>query len=80
MKVQTEGPEIWIIVIFTAFVPIDFTADLPCYTEISNRPTIKKTTEWINREFAILFSMGLQWKKGISFELKEKILIKYFFN
>lgn len=34
----------------------------------------------MNREFAILFSMGLQWKKGISFELKEKILIKYFFN
>lgn len=73
MKVQTEGPEIWIIVIFTAFVPIDFTADLPCYTEISNRPTIKKTTEWINKEFAILFSMGLQWKKGHFLWIERKI-------
>lgn len=73
MKVQTEGPEIWIIVIFTAFVPIDFTADLPCYTEISNRPTIKKTTEWINKEFAILFSMGLQWKKGNFLWIERKI-------
>lgn len=80
MKVQTEGPEIWIIVIFTAFVPIDFTADLPCYTEISNRPTIKKQQNELIENLLFYSVWVYSEKKGISFELKEKMLIKYFLN